>query len=61
MSLTDLITLSTEEAWNQYLEDQRASQGELALYAHKLKQKKSKGHKEGKWQEMWELWEGWAH
>ena len=48
MSSTDLIAFFTEEARNRYLEDQRASQAESALYAHKSKQKKSKGHKEGK-------------
>ena len=47
MSSTDLIAFFTEEAQNQYLEDQWASQAESALYTHKLKQKKSKGRKRG--------------
>ena len=48
MSLTDLITFFTEEAWNRYLEDQQASQAKSVPYVHKSKQKKSKGCKEGK-------------
>lgn len=47
MSPTDLMDFFTEEARNQYLEDQRANQAESALVAHGSKQKKGdhKGEK----------------
>ena len=48
MSSSDLIAFFTEEAWNQYLEDQRANQAESALSAHGLKQKKKAGRKDKK-------------
>jgi hypothetical protein len=48
MSSTDLITFFTEDAQNHYIEEQQAGQAESALYAHKSKQKKSKGYKQRK-------------
>lgn len=48
MSPSDLIAFFTKEAWNWYLEDQRANQAESALMAHGLKQKKKPGQKDKK-------------